>query len=347
MAVKPKARPKSRSSHIPHVTQTRGAVNEFNKRQREHEERRALAKPYILTPADVNGKYDAERTLKTTLGGERRPITADDLAVFRDNIATVARHYQKGLTAQQIINLSEQHDIKHANDFIHYAVPSSASRGTVRFITNASPSSDVRRHYTIVKFLDFQNAVISQDESNKAAGTLGKYGKLAISCDCGRWNFWFRYIATIGGFNAAAKEFGFPKIRNPQLMGIACMHILRTLREVQSGAAVKSVVTRMIDSARADEARQHIAITKAEAEKVARSQAKSVKDVEVRLPGAKPDWDPLRARLKKKWTANKEKQPAKTADKARADALKNLGKLKELGQLSQADYDKILATLKK
>jgi hypothetical protein len=347
VAVKRPTRPKSRASHIPHVTKTRGAVSEFNKRQREHEERRALAKPYILTPADVNGKYDAARALKTTLGGERRPLTAEDLAVFRDNISTIARHYQKGLTAQQIINLSEEHDIKRANDFIHYAVPSSANRGTVRFITNASPTSDVKRHYTVVKFLDFQNAVISQEESNKAAGALGRYGKLAISCDCGRWNFWFRYIATIGGFNAAGKELGFPKIRNPQLMGIACMHILRTLREVQSGSAVKSVVARMIDSARADDARQQIAITKAEAQKVARSQAKSVKDVEVRLPGIKPDWDPLRARIKKKWTADKETKPTKTADKARADALKNLRRLKDLGQLSQADYDKIHATLTK
>lgn len=346
MAVKPKARPKSRSSHIPHVIRTRGAIKEANARFARDDAIKRRS-PNLLTPSDLRGNYDASRVLMTTLGGEIRPLSDEDLAAFRDNIAAVSRHYTKGLTAQKIINLSRDTDRERANEQIHYAIPSSANRGTIRFITNASEESTVKRHFTIVKILDFISQASQPEEPKSIASKMQKTSPLQVWCDCGAWRFTFAYVATIGGVNAGPPETIYPKLRNPLLTGLGCKHILRTLTEFQRSSSIREVIARMVSRNQSENQRQNEVITTETAREIANRQRKAARDVEVRLPGPKPEWDPLRARIKKKWTADKEKKPAKTADKARADALKNLRKLKDLGQLSQADYNKILATLTK
>ncbi|CAE6901356.1 hypothetical protein R70199_03713 [Paraburkholderia domus] len=344
---KTKARPKSRTSHIPHVVKTRGAVKEANARFAAADAVRKQS-PNLLLPADISGKYDASRVLSTTLGGEIRPLTQEDLEAFRDNIATVSRHYTKGLTAQKIINLSRDDDRLRANEQIHYAVPSSANRGNVRFITNAGPESEYKRHFVWINILDYQAQSATPDEPRTIARRMAKNSPLQIWCDCPRFRFWYAYVATIGGLNAGPRaENAFPKIRNPMLTGIACKHILRSLHDFQRSSAIQNVLARMVQRAQSDAAVQQELISGDEARRIAQQQSRKQRDVEVKLPGPKPEWSPLRARIKKKWTADKEKQPAKTADRARADALKNLRKLKDLGQLSQADYNKILATLQK
>lgn len=346
MAVRPKARPKSRSSHIPHVTKTRGAIKEANARFARDDAIKRRS-PNLLTPSDLRGNYDASRVLMTTLGGEIRPLSDDDLAAFRDNVATVARHYTKGLTAQKIINLSRDADRERANQQIHYAIPSSANRGTIRFITNASEESDVKRHYTIVKIMDFVSQASQPGEPKSIASKMQRSSPLQVWCDCGSWRFFYAYVATIGGVNAGPPETIYPKIRNPLLTGLGCKHILRTLTEFQRSSSIREVIARMVSRNQHEHPRQNEVISTEAARDIANRQRKAAREVEVRLPGPKAEWDPLRARVKKKWTAEKEKQPTKTADKARADALKNLRKLKDLGQLSEADYNKILTTLKK
>ena len=68
--------------------------------------------------------------------------------------------------------------------------------------------------------------------------------KLAFDCDCGRHRYWFRYISTIGNFNAGRKELGFPKIRNSNLLGVACKHVLRVMSEVESSTSVLNFLTK-------------------------------------------------------------------------------------------------------
>lgn len=347
---------KSRTSHIPHVTRTRGAVKEANERYAAAEAVKRRSSN-LLSPADINGKYDAARVLSTTLGGQIRPLTDEDLQIFQDNINTVARHYNKGLTAQKIINLSSDGDRKRATEQIHYAVPSSANRGTVRFITNAGPDSALKRHFVVVKMLDYASASVVPGDPMKIARKIAVSSPLQIWCDCAQFRFRLSYICTIGGLNAVGAERNYPKITNPTLTGVACKHILRTMQDIQRSSSILRVIGRMVQRAQTDAATQQERITESEARQIAQQQARTQREVELKLPTAKSEWDPLRARIKKKWTADKEKpsttivekekRPAKTADRARADALKNLRKLKDLGQLSEADYNKILATLKK
>lgn len=265
------------------ISRLSGSAAEARARAAEDRQQRQAA-PNILNPNEVRGDYDAGRMLMTTLGGEVRPITADDLAQFRHNARVAGQRFTGGVTARQVIDMSLSADRDRARRQITMAVPS-AARGVrssnrqvsaleVRFITNAGPDSDVSRHHVTVEFTGYQTAIASGAESvSRAAARLRKEG-IRFDCDCGRHRYWFRYIATLGRYNAGRPETGFPKIRNPQLHGVACKHVLRVMSEIEGGSTVQAFLSRAIDKGRqSEDGSGHIRQQQREAERLAAKQA--------------------------------------------------------------------------
>lgn len=228
----------------------RGADNQQRKlaeREIEYDDRgRKIPRPMFLRPEDIaKGKdYDVEKVLFTTLGqqkGDRpRRITRDDILAFQDNILLLKDQYKKGITIQNIVNLSLQDDIDRANEQIHMAVPLSRKSGLVHFLTNAGPNSKVQNHHVEVEFSNFNSVVF--DIKKEAVSTVKNRianGKIKFECDCERHTFWFRYMATIGGYGLGRQEGGFPKVRNPHLSGVACKHVLRVVHWILSPAGIQ------------------------------------------------------------------------------------------------------------
>ncbi len=221
----------------------------------------------ILTKREVQGEWDASRVLMTTIGGALRPITTNDLAQFRHNMRMAQKNFNgDGITARQVIDLASSKpmpgagsdtDIDSARKQITMAVPVSAFNNEIRFITNAGPDSDVSRHHVLVRFNAFAEAanklmastVQERKDPKQTANWLRKQ-KLAFDCDCGRHRYWFRYISTIGNFNAGRKELGFPKVRNPNLKGVACKHVLRVMSEVESSTSVLNFLSKHMEKLR-------------------------------------------------------------------------------------------------
>lgn len=261
----------------------------------------------ILSQKDVlTGSWDATKVLFTTIGGQLRPINADDLAAFRKNIASAQSQtgrFAKGITAKQVIDWSagivqgtqyavygfQMSDLDRAKKEITMAVPTYAQNSSdgrsakIRFITNAGPDSDVTRHHVLVEFMNYgPEAASGLTDPRKSAMRL-RNGPLKIECDCGRWRFWFRYLATIGGYNAGRAETGYPKIRNPKLQGIACKHIVRVMSEVQSGGATLAYLTKLMDKAKSsDEAKAALRHSQEAAEKIIKNQAKRTTGNEIK-----------------------------------------------------------------
>lgn len=224
-------------------------------------------KSIILTKREVQGEWDASRVLMTTIGGAPRPITVNDLAQFRHNMRMAQKNFNgDGITARQVIDLASSKpmpgagpdtDIDRARKQITMAVPVSAFNNEIRFITNAGPDSDVNRHHVLVRFNAFSEAANKlmastakeRKDPKQTANWLRKQ-KLAFDCDCGRHRYWFRYISTIGNFNAGRKELGFPKVRNPNLKGVACKHVLRVMSEVESSTSVLNFLARHMEKLR-------------------------------------------------------------------------------------------------
>ena len=219
----------------------------FAEREIEYDYRgRKIPRPMFLRPEDIakGQDYDVEKVLFTTLGqqkGDRpRRITRDDILAFQDNILLLKDQYKKGITIQNIINLSLADDIDRANEQIYLAVPISRKSGLVHFLTNAGPNSKVQNHHVEVEFSNFNSVVF--DIKKEAISTVKNRlanGKIRFECDCERHTFWYRYMATIGGYGLGRQEGGFPKVRNPHLSGVACKHVLRVAKWITSPAGIQ------------------------------------------------------------------------------------------------------------
>lgn len=225
----------------------------------------------ILTPNEVSGDYDAGRLLATTLGGVTRPLTHEDLHVFRRNVQTLGKQFRGGITAKGVIDLSLPQDRERANREIKTAVPIQSIGGKVHFVTNASQHSDVTRHHVHIELLNFSAAVSSPAKAAELVATLTN-GPLKFDCDCGRHTYWFRYVATVGRYNAGRDEPGFPKIRNPDLRGVACKHVLRVMQQL-SMPIVRQQIAQMIDKNRNSLERKPQVLTKKQAQEIAKQQA--------------------------------------------------------------------------
>lgn len=210
-------------------------------------EQRAAAKT-ILDPLDVAGEYDAARLLKTTLGGQLRPITLDDLRSFSRLAGQLGKRFKGGITARGVVDASLPIDRERSNEQIRTAVVMRAQAGVLHFVTNASAESEAVRHHVHVEFPAFKAYAASPKKPDVLARAM-LAGPLKFDCDCGRHRFWYRYLATKGGFAHGRPETGFPKIRNPRLVGVACKHVLRVMQAVMKDANVRTKAAQMLAAA--------------------------------------------------------------------------------------------------
>lgn len=254
----------------PVVIGVRASNNEARNRyvgEMEHRERASG----ILQPGEVSGDYNSARLLQTTLGGQLRALTHDDLRTFRDNVKKLGKKFKGGITAKAVIDLSTQGDRDRANKEIHQAVPMQSVGGRVHFVTNAGPNSDVTRHHVHIEMLNYSAAISSPGKMSEVVKAL-TMGPLKFDCDCGRHTYFFRYIATTGHFNAGRDEPGFPKITNPKLIGVACKHVLRVMQQLNM-PLIRSQVEKMVERGRTSLDRKPQALTKKEAEDLVKQQA--------------------------------------------------------------------------
>ena len=206
-----------------------------DQQRRDYAERQDAASPVFLRPGDIQGDYDFAKALTTTLGGIRRVMTADDLVAFAKNIETLQEKYKKGISPRDVIDFSLRSDREKSNSEIFLCSPFSRKAGVFRFITNASLESKSSRHYVSVQFNDYSKFATNP---KKPGGQLTRErlinSGIKFDCDCGRHTYWFRYLATTAGYALGRQEGGYPKLRNPNLYGVACKHVLRVMHWITS-----------------------------------------------------------------------------------------------------------------
>ncbi|ENV14243.1 hypothetical protein F965_00486 [Acinetobacter schindleri NIPH 900] len=333
------------------------AVSTFADQRRARDEKykgdaQSIA-PVFLRPQDINKsiEYGVDRVFTTTLGGIKRFVTRDDLIAFKQNIAVIGDRFKKGITAKQIISLSLPVDVERANEQINLTLPHSHKGGVFHFITNASKDSKDTHHHVHVQFASFKR--LASNESKIPLLTTKEklnHGRLRFECDCGRHNYWYRYMATIGGYGYGRKELGYPKEKNPELAGVACKHIIAVMGYLLSGAGY---------------AYMHGAVTKAQKKNANTRITTDTKTLNQHLNDQKTNPTPsavgiqaiktreVKIRVKRltnhyqaqvvNQIENKMRHVSSTKAKAIADwiALRRLKKLKELGVISGTEYSKM------
>lgn len=341
----------------PQVISANKASTEANKRFEADRARRINDQNLILSADDMAGLYDPRRGLFTTLGGEFRPVTKDDLLAFQAAVHDIQRrHGQRkgnvpvsgaggGILAKQVINLSAPDDRSRASREIHTVIPISNQGGVVRITTNASPGSDVARHYVMVQFLDY-NAVLADGNSSLEAARRMVAGKLKFDCDCGRHTFWYRYIASIGNFNYGRPEDGFPRIRNPNMKGIACKHVIRVMDTISKGATFNLFAKRMIENGRKTLSNKQSIVTVAEQQAFVEQMAKARK--QAKRGGVIKTSDELKAQrlAQPSYQRQQEAKKAATAVRKANDRLRSEKAAKVNRPLSTGQQQALITAMK-
>lgn len=122
------------------------------------------------------------------------------------------------------------------------------------------------------------------------------------------------------GTTLVVPETGFPKIRNPNLVGVACKHVLRVMSEIEGGNAVQAFLARAIEKGRKNgDGAGHIRQLQKEAERLADKQAKRPMASNARDSGDR-DFDRARRALRRqsRATTTKPKRAAKGSRRAAA-----------------------------
>jgi hypothetical protein len=310
-------------------------------------EQRAAAKT-ILDPMDVVGEYDAARLLQTTLGGQIRPITLDDLRTFQANVRKLGKRFKGGITAKGVVDASLKVDRDRANREIQTAVVVKAQAGVMHFLTNSGPNSDVARHHVHIDFPTFKAFSASPQDPKKLAKAMLE-GPLRFECDCGRHRYWYRFIATKGGFNAGRPEVGFPKIRNPNLVGVACKHALRVMQSLLKEPPVRAKAAAMIAAAQKNDVKA-LVTTASEARAIAQQQVEKAaslkRRVETTVERATRISATPAAKVRALAAATREAQrrAAAAAQQGRAELQKAFAKL-NAAALTKAERDRLVSML--
>lgn len=169
-------------------------------------------------------------------------LTRQDLQRFQRKVQDLqqdltANKIVGGITPSAIISRSRAIDIRRAEQEIHTVQAVKFDKnGVMTFRTNASKKHGATHHVVQVQFLNFQAALNAGKLTN---AFLDEYLKSAVKfdCDCGRHRYWYRYVATVGGFAHGKPETAFPKIRNPELTGLACKHVVRVMHTLARNPA--------------------------------------------------------------------------------------------------------------
>ena len=118
-------------------------------------------------------------------------------------------------------------------------------------VTASGDTPNAPSHYKVrVRLEDWgREASRTKKKDYAAAAQRATMGYVSFDCNCGRYIYWYQYLATIGNFDIKPGETVFPKIRNPKLKGICCKHILKALMTIQQPMVQQRIAAAMQASA--------------------------------------------------------------------------------------------------
>lgn len=127
-------------------------------------------------------------------------------------------------------------------------------------------------------------------------------------------------MSTIGNYNAGRAENGYPKIRNPGLIGIACKHVLRVMAEIEGAGLVQGFLSRAIEKGRKSaDASARVQQKKAEAKRQAEKQSNRPK---ARRVSGDRDFDRAREALRKRVKSSRPRPAKPASGSKRIDTLR-------------------------
>lgn len=236
----------------------------FNRIGKEQRKNRRSAKRQLTPGLLKNKNLDDVLKLGKKPGINGTVFTLDDLKGFESRREAIKAKFDKntaGITYNQLVAHSLAIDVKRANNRVEdgSGITSAALQGikhNVIVVSVTASQISVHQHHRVrIRLEEWDEAVenIADADKKQMKRVPDKLcaGRVSVDCDCGRWQYWYRYIGTAGNYAITPpKEYVFPKVRNPRLQGVACKHIIHALTRLQSGAWQVAVAKRLEIDAR-------------------------------------------------------------------------------------------------
>lgn len=198
----------------------------------------------LLTP-ELIGKHirsGQELVLQYGQYGAKR-YTLKDLKKFDKAIKQREGHTKtNGVPLMALERISDSEDITRSK-FVRNATLYKID-GNILFFRvtgNSKPQYQVR-----IQLEEWQKGIRDAHTNIHTVARKVAEGRISFDCQCGRHQYWYRYLACIGGFALdEPAEQDFPKIRNPGLKGCCCKHVLKVLRVLKSLPVQRFIVAEL------------------------------------------------------------------------------------------------------
>ncbi|MCG6387513.1 hypothetical protein [Vibrio fluvialis] len=183
-------------------------------------------------------------------------FTKADLEAFDKSRKGVAKKYDAktaGIPYAAIVKYSRQVDIDRSNNNVddgtgvQWANLKGIKSNMLIMSVDASSVSKHMHHRVVFRLEEWDDYMTHPPGDDYAKAVKAACaGRLSFDCDCGRHQYWYRYVATMGNYQIKPPaEFSFPKIKNPELSGVACKHVLRAARMLQTPSIQRQLVVQM------------------------------------------------------------------------------------------------------
>lgn len=191
----------------------------------------------LLTPKLLKQHLKSGQDLVLAYGrrGETVTYTLADLKQFDDAIKRSSAEHKSSIPGVPLLQLEAMSlpvDKERAAK-IRSAMFYRISGNVLQFQVTASPDSKVQHHQVKIRLDSWEQRMLDAPSFSLGAKQAA-VGNISFDCTCGRHQYWYRYLATLGKFALAPLEKDFPKIRNPKLTGCCCKHVLRVLKILKS-----------------------------------------------------------------------------------------------------------------
>ncbi len=248
----------------------------------------------------------------------------------------------RGVYIDQLIAASRADDVKRANGTYVPKTPNGWKGNLVRsaarlykirgnmltFSVKASQESQKQFHQVRIRAEEWNRQLLNDRANPRTAVRNILAGKVSIDCDCERHQYWYRYLANIGGYAVTPPaEKDFPKIRNPKLEGSCCKHVLSVFQSIRTPIN-QQILSKHLEKQRTTQGfgdtKQSQMVTKADLKKIARQRPRQT------------DQDKATERAKQLEDAEKGLRKA-LRSKTNQKKLRQLKVRKQAAQLSQQE----------
>lgn len=212
----------------------------FNARRAVQKQERKLASntlsPNEIKNAIKNNKIPSYNAIFIGSKGNGEEFTIDDIKAFNSERKATSKKWgnSRGAQLDQLIVASRNIDIQRANTEIKTARLYKIRGDLLHFNVSASGKHKETNYQVRIRLESWMAELTQTQRSWPAVIKQVLKGGLSIDCQCGRYQFWYRYVATAGNYAIAPFEKDFPKVRNPKLNGCCCKHQLKTLAALKS-----------------------------------------------------------------------------------------------------------------